>query len=158
MSKNQTLDKEDKIKMKEFIILMKIGMNRREPIRGLKEKIMILKENKGEIMLIVKELGIMKAMELEKDNRLMVTKIKGFQIMERQTKIYFKLKGSIILEIKMANNSNSKDQEEMKDNIIKINWKNRDMIVRISLEMNNTIIKMRIRRRWMNKRKKRNNL
>jgi len=80
---NKILDKQDKVGIKEFIIIMKIMMNRREICKGQKRKIRILKENKGEIMQIVREECRTKIkIELEKDIKAMVSEIKGLQLLK----------------------------------------------------------------------------
>jgi len=80
---NKILDKQDKVGIKEFIIIMKIMMNRREICKGQKRKIPILKENKGEIMQIVREECRTKIkIELEKDIKAMVSEIKGLQLLK----------------------------------------------------------------------------
>lgn len=124
---NKILDKQDKVGIKEFIIIMKIMMNRREICKGQKRKIRILKENKGEIMQIVREECRTKIkIELEKDIKAMVSEIKGLQLLKWQTKIIFRLKESIIKEIKIVCNYNSKDKDENEDKIINISQKNRN--------------------------------
>jgi len=55
MRMNKILDQQDNIGIREYIITMKIEMNRRETRKGRKRKIVNLKENKREPMLIARE-------------------------------------------------------------------------------------------------------